>query len=154
MQLIPKQEGNFCQGYRIRILISFQIKYWVCFQCKINDPNLNYEENGKAYVGFGSRQLEKKQSSESSYETKLKQSQSLLQMWKPEILQDTSPLITNLANMPVQLYLCAGRKQENRSSRNLITILLDFLMYQQFKCWYFDHSVLEELFDCSLTDQK
>lgn len=41
--------------------------------------------------------------------------------------------------MPVQLYLCAGRKQENRSSRNLITILLDFLMYQQFKCWYFDH---------------
>lgn len=41
---------------------------------------------------------------------KLKQSQSLLQMWKPEILQDTSLLITNLANMPIELYLCAGRK--------------------------------------------
>lgn len=111
MWLIPEQgEVNFCRGYRKIIFILFQIKYWVCFQCKINDPNLIDEENGKGYAGFGSGQLEKKYSSESSYETKLKQSQSLLQMWKPEILQDTSPLITNLANVPVQPYLCAGRK--------------------------------------------
>lgn len=85
---------------------------------------------------------------------KLKQLQSLVQIWKPEKLQDIISLITNLANMPLQLYLCAGRKQENRSSRNLAVILLDFLVYQQFKLWYFDHSVLEELFGYALRDQK
>lgn len=48
----------------------FQIKYWVCFQCKINDPNLNHEEMGKNMLDLEVDSWRRNNSSESSYETK------------------------------------------------------------------------------------